>query len=87
MSFFYSSDNIEIIDRGLDIMVKEMKKKQRISSLSSQFSGGRHASQEPREYKVRIEQNQTHWIFTCWGNNVKLVMHQISVDKIENPCY
>ena len=22
-----------------------------------------------------------------WGNNVKLVMHQISVDKIENPCY
>ena len=21
------------------------------------------------------------------GNNVKLVMHQISVDKIENPCY
>lgn len=65
MSFFYSSDNIEIIDRGLDIMVKEMKKKQRISSLSSQFSGGRHASQEPREYKVRIEQNQTHWIFTC----------------------
>ena len=26
---------------------------------------------------------------TTWhrGNNVKLVMHQISVDKIENPCY
>ena len=23
----------------------------------------------------------------CRGNNVKLVMHQISVDKIENPCY
>ena len=27
-------------------------------------------------------------IITCIrGNNVKLVMHQISVDKIENPCY
>ena len=80
MSFFYSSDNIEIIDRGLDIMVKEMKKKQRISSISSQFSGGRHASQEPREYKVRIEHKSgaggaggkkrknelsLDWIFTC----------------------
>ena len=26
-------------------------------------------------------------IVCSWGNNVKLVMHQISVDKIENPCY
>ena len=25
--------------------------------------------------------------FCLRGNNVKLVMHQISVDKIENPCY
>ena len=30
-----------------------------------------------------------HWRhgISSRGNNVKLVMHQISVDKIENPCY
>ena len=63
MSSFYLSPNVEKVGKGLDILVKE--KKQEIGYLSSLFSGGRSASQEPREYKVRIEQNQTHWIFTC----------------------
>ena len=78
MSSFYSSPNVEKVDRGLDILVKE--KKQGTGYLSSQFSGGRSASQEPREYKVRIEHKSgaggaggkkrknelsLDWIFTC----------------------
>ena len=53
MSSFYLSPNVEKVGKGLDILVKE--KKQAIGYLSSLFSGGRSASQEPSEYKVGIE--------------------------------
>ena len=72
MSSFYLSPNVEKVGKGLDILVKEKKQKQ--------FCGGRSASQEPREYKVRIEHKSgaggaggkkrknelsLDWIFTC----------------------
>ena len=78
MSSFYSSSNVEKVGRGLDILVKE--KKRGIGYLSAQIPGGRSASQEPREYKVRIEHKSgsggagakkrknelsLDWIFTC----------------------
>ena len=47
MSSFYLSPNVEKVGKGLDILVKDVKVKD--------FYGGRSASQEPREYKVRIE--------------------------------
>ena len=78
MSSFYSSPNVKKVGRGLEVLVKE--KKQGIGYISAQFSGGRSASQEPREYKVRIEHKSgaggaggkkrknelsLDWIFTC----------------------
>ena len=53
MSSFYLSPNVEKVGRGLEVLVKQ--KKQGIGYISSQFSGDRSASQELREYKVRIE--------------------------------
>ena len=72
MSSFYLSPNVEKVGKGLDILVKDVKVKD--------FYGGRSASQEPREYKVRIEHKSgaggaggkkrknelsLDWIFTC----------------------
>ena len=72
MSSFYLSPNVEKVGKGLDILVKDVEVKD--------FSGGRSASQEPREYKVRIEHKSgaggaggkkrknelsLDWIFTC----------------------